>query len=225
MPFSRIFSFFLQFWGFEGDFKTRAKPRYAPNSGWNAFRKTVLRQRLRYKSLSKNSPLKRQPVSRSFPLHKGPSSNLNAGKSHPWTNTSVGGNFQRTFRTIGPYEFPQEKVWTNDWSIWLSPEMSMDPWSWKFSESFSLDWYWSIECSSLEWAVSLNLPSWQFSLLTVPWNRPSTKGQLRGPWYVLTVLFKFSAYTLWISSSFNLPFLVWDLHCEFMLEFCSQIFI
>ena len=40
-----------------------------------------------------------------------------AGKSHPWTNTSAGGNFQRTFRTIGPYEFPQEKVWTNDWSI------------------------------------------------------------------------------------------------------------
>ena len=35
---SRIFSFFRQFWGFEGDFKTRAKPRYAPNSGWNAFR-------------------------------------------------------------------------------------------------------------------------------------------------------------------------------------------
>ena len=39
------------------------------------------------------------------------------GKSHPWTNTSVGGNFRKTFRTIGPYEFPQEKVWTNDWSI------------------------------------------------------------------------------------------------------------
>ena len=31
VPFSRIFSFFLQFWGFEGVFKTRAKPRYAPN--------------------------------------------------------------------------------------------------------------------------------------------------------------------------------------------------
>ena len=38
-------------------------------------------------------------------------------KSHPWTNTSVGGNCRRTFRTIGPCEFPQEKVWTNDWSI------------------------------------------------------------------------------------------------------------
>ena len=47
-----------------------------------------------------------------------------AGKSHPWTNTSVGGNFRRTFRTIGPYEFPQgpmigpyefplKFVWTN----------------------------------------------------------------------------------------------------------------
>ena len=33
VPFFRIFSFFLQFRGFEGDFKTRAKPRYAPNSG------------------------------------------------------------------------------------------------------------------------------------------------------------------------------------------------
>ena len=43
-----------------------------------------------------------------------------SGKSHPWTNTSVGGNIWRTFRTIGPYEFPQEKVWTNDWSIWIS---------------------------------------------------------------------------------------------------------
>ena len=38
VPFSRIFSVFLQFCGFEGDFRTRAKPRYAPNSGWNAFR-------------------------------------------------------------------------------------------------------------------------------------------------------------------------------------------
>ena len=34
VAFSRIVSFFLQFWGFEDDFKTRAKPRYAPNSGW-----------------------------------------------------------------------------------------------------------------------------------------------------------------------------------------------
>ena len=41
---------------------------------------------------------------------------VQTGKSHPWTNTSAGGNF-RTFRTIGPYEFPQEKVGTNDWSI------------------------------------------------------------------------------------------------------------
>ena len=32
VPFSMIFFFFLQFRGFEGDFKTRAKPRYAPNS-------------------------------------------------------------------------------------------------------------------------------------------------------------------------------------------------
>ena len=71
------------------------------------------------------------------------------GKSHPWTNTGQDWNFQRTFRTIGPYEFPQEKVWTNDWSIWISPEISMDQWRSKFSESFSLDRYWSIECSSL----------------------------------------------------------------------------
>ena len=73
-----------------------------------------------------------------------------SGKSHPWTNTSVGGNFWRTFRTIGPYEFPQEKVWTNDWSIWISPGKGMDQWPSKFSESFGLDRYWSIECSSLE---------------------------------------------------------------------------
>ena len=72
-----------------------------------------------------------------------------SGKSHPWTNTSVRGNYRRTFRTIGPYEFPQEKVWTNDWSIWISPEIRMDQWCSKLSESFSLDRYWSIECSSL----------------------------------------------------------------------------
>ena len=74
---------------------------------------------------------------------------LMSGKSHPWTNTSVGGNFGRTFRTIGPYEFPQEKVWTNDWSIWISPGKDMDQWPSKFSESFGLDRHWSIECSSL----------------------------------------------------------------------------
>ena len=34
--------FFLLFWGFEGDFKTCAKPRYAPNSGWNASEKLRL---------------------------------------------------------------------------------------------------------------------------------------------------------------------------------------
>ena len=72
-----------------------------------------------------------------------------AGKSHPWTKASVGGNFRRTFRTIGPYEFPQEKVWTNDWSIWISPEICMDQWRSQFSESFSVDRHWSIECSSL----------------------------------------------------------------------------
>ena len=60
----------------------------------------------------------------------------NTGKSHPWTNTSVGGNFRKTFRTIGPYEFPQEKVWTNDWSIWISPEIRMDQWRLKFCKSF-----------------------------------------------------------------------------------------
>ena len=70
-----------------------------------------------------------------------------AGKSHPWTNASVGGKFRRTFRTIGSYEFPQEKVWTNDWSIWMCPEISMDQWHSKFSESFSLDRHWPIPCA------------------------------------------------------------------------------
>ena len=59
-----------------------------------------------------------------------------AGKSHPWTNTSVRGNFRKTFRTIGPYKFPQENVWTNDWSTRISPETSMDQWRSKFSEKF-----------------------------------------------------------------------------------------
>ena len=43
-----------------------------------------------------------------FQMHRLPPSVT--GKSHPWTNTSVGGNFRRTFRTIGPYKFPQEKL-------------------------------------------------------------------------------------------------------------------
>ena len=50
---------------------------------------------------------------------------------------------------IGPYEFPQEKVWTNDWSIWTSPKIRMDQWRSKSSESFSLDRYWFIDGSSL----------------------------------------------------------------------------
>ena len=32
-----------------------------------------------------------------------------SGKSHPWTNTIIGGNFRRTFRTIRPYEFPRKR--------------------------------------------------------------------------------------------------------------------
>ena len=42
-------------------------------------------------------------------------------------------------------------IWTNDWSIWISPEIGMDQWRSKSSESFSLDRHWSIECSSLFW--------------------------------------------------------------------------
>ena len=79
------------------------------------------------------------------------------GKSHPWTNASVGGNFRRTFRTIGPYKFPHEKVWANDWSIWISPEICMDQWCSKFSESFSLDRYWSIACSSMPYPQILGV--------------------------------------------------------------------
>ena len=56
----------------------------------------------------------------------------------------------RTLGIIGPYELPQEMVWTNDWSIWISHEIGMDQWRSKFSESFSLDRYWSTECSSLD---------------------------------------------------------------------------
>ena len=51
----------------------------------------------------------------------------NPGKSHPWTNTSAGGNLRKlsgplvqtnVFRKrygpmIGPYEFPPKLVWTN----------------------------------------------------------------------------------------------------------------
>ena len=64
------------------------------------------------------------------------------------------GNFWRTFRTIGPYEFPQEKVWTNDWSsIQISPKFVWTNHCSKFSESFSLDRYGSIEGSSLSFAL------------------------------------------------------------------------
>ena len=37
VPFCTFSFFFLQLWGFEGDFKN-PRPRYTPNSGWNAFR-------------------------------------------------------------------------------------------------------------------------------------------------------------------------------------------
>ena len=62
---------------------------------------------------------------------------LNTGKSHPWTNTSVGETFEelsgplvhtnfprkRYGPMIGPYEFPQEKVWTN--GAQSSPKVSV----------------------------------------------------------------------------------------------------
>ena len=94
---------------------------------------------------------------------------LVTGKSH----TSVGGNFRRTFRTIGPYEFPQEKVWTNDWSIWISPEIRMDQWRSKFSESFSLDRYWSIEGSSLSESLSAYCLCAKANSLSASQNSPS----------------------------------------------------
>ena len=50
---------------------------------------------------------------------------------------------------IGPYKFPQQKVLTDGWSICISPGKGMDQWPSKFSESFGLDRYWSIECSYL----------------------------------------------------------------------------
>ena len=31
---------------------------------------------------------------------------FSVGKSYPWTNASLSRNFRRTFRAIGPYEFP-----------------------------------------------------------------------------------------------------------------------
>ena len=49
--------------------------------------------------------------------HFRPTRQHQTGKSHLWTNAIAGENFRRTFRTVGPYDFPQEKVWTNDWSI------------------------------------------------------------------------------------------------------------
>ena len=74
---------------------------------------------------------------------------FSSGKSHPWTNTSVGGNFRRTFRTIGPYEFPRQRYGPMIGPYEFPSEIRMDQWRSKFSESFSLDRYWSIECSSL----------------------------------------------------------------------------
>ena len=52
-----------------------------------------------------------------------------AGKSHPWTNTSVGGNFQRTLSAIGPSESRGEIIWTNRWSIPFPGEIRMDRWA------------------------------------------------------------------------------------------------
>ena len=41
------------------------------------------------------------------------------------------------------------KNFQDHWSIGISPGKGMDQWPSKFSESFGLDRYWSIECSSL----------------------------------------------------------------------------
>ena len=93
----------------------------------------------------------------------------------PWTNISLGGNFRKNFQDhwsirispgkrygpmIGPYEF--------------SPETGMDQWRSKFSESFTLDRYWSIERSSLLriWSKFLGWANSALSLgLSGPLNR------------------------------------------------------
>ena len=63
----------------------------------------------------------------------------------------------------------RENSFVNDWSIWISPEIRMDQWSWKFFESCRLDRYWSIECSSLHSGLSGSgpIPTIWFTLKTL----------------------------------------------------------
>ena len=113
------------------------------------------------------------------------------------------GKLRRTFRTIGPYEFPQEKVWTNDWSIWISPGICMNQWRSKFSESFSLDRYWSIECSSLQnlrqnlWFSSTCDLKMQRFAITILWGakifRKPQQNALQGPLFTARLLRQLSA--------------------------------
>ena len=60
-------------------------------------------------------------------------------KSHPWTNSSLGGNFWRTFRTflLVHTDFPENKA-PRDWSMRISPEIHMDQWLPNLSESSDL---------------------------------------------------------------------------------------
>ena len=89
------------------------------------------------------------------------------GKSHPWTNASVGGNFRKTFRTIGPCKFPQEKVWTK-WLVHMNfPEICRDQWRSKWPALVHRVFFPVLVVSSVK---NEQPPSW-----TIPFQPPIIK--------------------------------------------------
>ena len=86
------------------------------------------------------------------------------------------GKLLRNFQDHWSIRSSQEKVWTNDWSICISPEVGMDQWSLKFLKSFPLHWYWSTDGSSLRNTLTKTLRA-KGTLISEP--RFSTSCEMR----------------------------------------------
>ena len=75
-----------------------------------------------------------------------------SGKRHPWTNTSLGGNFRRTFRAIGPYIVSLKARHQGIGPYEFPMKLKMDQWLPNFSESSGPHRCRSVDCSSLAFA-------------------------------------------------------------------------
>ena len=81
-----------------------------------------------------------------------------SGKSHPWNNASLMGNFWGGHWSI---RISQKTRQNGHWSLRISPELHMDQWLPNLSESSGLHRYQSIECSSLTLHENVRVVLWQ----------------------------------------------------------------